>query len=146
MPSRNYTIHTRIECGIETVFQAIVDESQLVRYFADRSSGPLQAGTRVTWFWQDHGDYPVQVLEVEPPRRIRLELDSGQWGKDSQSYPVQVLFELESLDENATRLTISESGWPTSDPGLRASHENCSGWTHMAMCLKAFLEHQICLR
>ena len=43
-------------------------------------------------------------------------------------------------------LSISESGWKTDREGLKGSHDNCSGWTHMAMCLKAYLEHGLDLR
>jgi hypothetical protein len=43
-------------------------------------------------------------------------------------------------------LSISEQSWKTDVPGLKASHENCSGGTHMAMCLKGYIEHGLDLR
>ncbi len=46
----------------------------------------------------------------------------------------------------STMLSISEQGWLTDEAGLKGSHDNCSGWTHMALCLKAFVEHGIDLR
>jgi hypothetical protein len=56
------------------------------------------------------------------------------------------MMEFESIDGQSTMFSISESGWHRDDPGLKASHENCGGWQHMALCLKAFLEHGIDLR
>ena len=146
MSDPTYTVRTQIQRPPQQVFDAIVDEGLICQYFTDRTSGPLEPGETVTWFWENHGDYPVRVLEVSAPHRIVLELDARQWKKDEQSYPVQILFELESLEDGSTMLAISESGWRTDEPGLRASHENCSGWTHMAMCLKGYLEHGLCLR
>jgi hypothetical protein len=43
-------------------------------------------------------------------------------------------------------LSISEQGWKTDAPGIKGSLDNCGGWTHMAMCLKAYIEHGIDLR
>ena len=76
-----------------------------------------------------------------------MTLDSRAWEKTrDEAYPVTVVFELEALDDGTTMLAISESGWKTDADGLKGSHDNCSGWTHMAMCLKAWIEHGIDLR
>ena len=48
--------------------------------------------------------------------------------------------------DGSTLLSISEAGWRTDKDGLRGSHDNCGGWTHIAMCMKAWLEHGIDLR
>ena len=64
----------------------------------------------------------------------------------NESYPVKVIFEFEALDDGNTMLSISEEGWKTDADGLKGSHDNCGGWTHMAMCLKAWIEHGIDLR
>jgi len=50
------------------------------------------------------------------------------------------------LEDGATMLSISEEGWKTDAEGLKGSHDNCGGWTHMVMCLKAYIEHGIDLR
>ncbi len=74
-------------------------------------------------------------------------MDSNEWHKTTgRSYDVVVTLEFEALDNGGTRLSISEAGWMTDAEGLKGSHDNCSGWTHMAMCLKAYLEHGIDLR
>lgn len=44
------------------------------------------------------------------------------------------------------QLTLDSKAWKTDADGLKASHDNCSGWSHMATCLKAWIEHDIDLR
>lgn len=146
--SRNYTIHTRIEKPIDDVFDAIVSGDKLAMYFTSATSGDLVEGQTVHWRWADyHAELPVDVESVTPGARIELTLSSRTWEKtQGEDYPVSVVFELEALDDGGTLLAISESGWKTDADGLKGSHDNCSGWTHMAMCLKAWIEHGIDLR
>ncbi len=143
---RNYTVQTRIGHPIGDVYDAIVSADQLNRYFTNRTSGDLTEGAEIVWHWDHYGDNPVTVKTLEPPSRIVLALDSMAWAKTTEPYKVLVIFELETLEGGDTMLCISEEGWETDGPGLKASHENCSGWTHMAMCLKAYLEHGLDLR
>jgi uncharacterized protein YndB with AHSA1/START domain len=145
--ARNYTVNTHIARPVEDVYDAVVSSDRLNRYFTNQSSGDLKEGDRVTWHWDDWGDHPVTVRKVEPNRRIELVLDSNEWHKTTgRSYDVVVTLEFEALDNGGTRLSISEAGWMTDAEGLKGSHDNCSGWTHMAMCLKAYLEHGLDLR
>ena len=145
--ARNYTVRTRIARPMADVYDAIVSADRLNRYFTNRSSGDLTEGARIIWHWDDWGDNGVTVKTLEPPRRIVLALDAQEWQKtEDDPYEVLVVFELEALDDGGTMLSISEQGWKTDAPGLKASHENCSGWTHMTMCLKGYIEHGLDLR
>lgn len=143
----NYTVRTRIEKPAGVVYDAIVSADTLVRYFAGRTSGDLTEGARVVWHWDQWGDYPVTVKRLVKDRLIELALNSKDWQKTkSDAYDVLVSIELETLEDGATMLSISESGWKIDEDGLKASHENCGGWTHMTMCLKGYLEYGIDLR
>jgi len=145
--SRNYTVQTRIEKPVADVFRAVVSHQAQERYFTDGSSGDLVEGATVTWHWERWGDYPAIVDRVVPNERVELRIDSVAWKKSADdAYDVRVIFEFEALDDGATMLSISEAGWKTDADGLKGSHENCSGWTHMAMCLKAWIEHDLDLR
>ena len=87
------------------------------------------------------------VDEVVASERIVLTLNSKTWEKTkSEAYEVKVIFEFEALEDGHTMLSISEDGWKTDEDGLKGSHENCGGWTSMAMCLKGWIEHGIDLR
>jgi len=145
---RNYTVQTKILRPVADVFDAIVTSENLCHYFTDKTTGDLAEGADVGWTW-NHYEFtlPVHVDKVVENERIELSLDSAAWKKTTtEAYPVKIVFELEALDDGNTLLSISEAGWRTDADGLRGSHDNCSGWTHMAMCLKAWLEHDIDLR
>ena len=145
--ARNYTVSTKINRPVADVFDAVVSRKRMSGYFTDSSSGDLVAGERVVWTWDQWGDHPVVVKSVEDNRRIELTLDSRDWQKTTEdAYDVRVIFEFEATDDGGTRLSISEEGWRTDPEGLKGSHDNCGGWMHMAMCLKAHLEHGIDLR
>jgi len=145
--ARTYTVRTRILRPVAEVFDAIVSSDKLSRYFVHRTSGDLEADERIVWHWNEWGDFPVVVDKVVTNALIELTLDTKQWGKTkSDAYPVRVIFEFEELDDGNTMLSISEDGWKTDADGLKGSHDNCGGWTHMAMCLKAWIEHGIDLR
>ena len=145
--ARTFTVQTTIARPRRVVFEAIQDPAVLLQYFVDRTSGPLEAGARVVWHWEQWGDYPVEVVEVVAPERIVLRLDAVAWKKtEADAYAVRVDLELEALDDGRTLLKISETGWKDDADGIKASYENCGGWQHMADCCKAWLEHGIDLR
>ncbi len=146
--SRNYTIHTRIRKPRAEVFDAVVTGDKLCRYFTSETSGDLALGQTIYWRWADyHAELPVTVTRMIANECIELTLDSRAWEKTSEeSYPVTVRFEFEALEDGSTMLAISESGWKTDADGLKGSHDNCSGWTHMAMCLKGWIEYGVDLR
>jgi uncharacterized protein YndB with AHSA1/START domain len=50
------------------------------------------------------------------------------------------------LDDGATMVQISESGWRDTPKGIESSYSNCGGWMHMMCCMKAYVEHRINLR
>jgi uncharacterized protein YndB with AHSA1/START domain len=145
--ARNYSVATRIERPVGDVYDAVVSGARLTRYFANETSGNLREGERITWRFSQWGAYSVVVKKLVSNRLIELTLDSKEWKKtEDESYEVVVRMEFEELEDGGTMLTISEEGWKTDPPGLKGSHENCSGWTHMAMCLKGYIEHGIDLR
>lgn len=146
--AHDFTVQTKISRPVSDVFDAVVNDKRLCRYFADESSGPLVEGQKVVWQWQEWGSFPVQVTKVVTDRLIELQLDSTDWKKtEDNGYKVTVTFEFEALSDNETMLSISEAGWHLDEPsGRKASYENCGGWQHMALCLKASLEHDIDLR
>ena len=144
--SRNYTVQTKILRPVADVFDAIVSSERMTKYFIDGASSDLLEGEEITWRWHHYGENPVTVRKVVENELIELAIDSREWDKTKdEAYEVLVIFEFEELDDG-TMLSISEQGWKTDADGLKGSHENCGGWTHMAMCLKAYIEHGIDLR
>jgi len=54
--------------------------------------------------------------------------------------------DFEKTGEDETLVKISESGWDSTDEGLKMSYGNCMGWSQMLSALKAFTEYGIDLR
>lgn len=145
--ARNYTIQTKIMRPVADVFDALVSKDKMMKYFVDGASDDLSEGSTIRWHWNHYGENPVVVKKVVANELIELTLDSREWDKTkSEAYDIRVIFELEELDDGGTLLSISEEGWKTDADGLKGSHDNCGGWQHMAMCLKAWIEHGIDLR
>jgi len=144
--SRNYTVQTKIKRPVADVFDAVVSSERMKNYFVDGASSDLIEGKEVTWRWDHYGENPVVVRKIVENELVELAIDSREWDKTKdEAYEVLVIFEFEEL-EDGTMLSISEQGWKTDADGLKGSHDNCGGWTHMAMCIKAYIEHGIDLR
>ena len=142
-----FTVAGRIAKPVAEVFEAVVDPSQLSRYFTTGGAkGRMETGATVYWDFHDvPGEFPVEVVEVETNRRIVF-----RWAADDdtapEGYDTTVTMEFESLEDGRTLVTISEEGWRRTEGGLKASYGNCNGWMQVLCSLKAYLEHGIILR
>lgn len=144
---RNFNVATTIHRSIEDVFNAIVEREQLAQYFTDSADRGLDTRGRTVWHWTNWGDHPVTVTRVEAPRLIEFTINSGDWSKtEADHYDIICAIELETLENGETKVNISERGWKTDSASIKASHEQCGGWMHMVLCLKAYLQHGIDLR
>jgi uncharacterized protein YndB with AHSA1/START domain len=144
-----FKVTGRIARPVEEVFEAVVDPDQLSQYFTTGGAkGRLETGATVSWDFADFpGAFPVQVVDVEPNRRIVLRWDAADdAADDSGSYQTTVTMEFEPLDDGRTLVTIAEEGWKPTDSGLASSYGNCEGWTGALCAMKVWLEHGIHLR
>jgi len=145
MPLR-FKISGRIARPAHDVFEAVVDPDQLSNYFTTGGAkGRLETGATVTWDFADFpGAFPVEVVEVEPDRRIVLRWPASD-GAD-EPYSTTVTMEFDALDDGRTLVTIAEEGWRDNAAGQEASYGNCEGWTGMLCALKIWVERGINLR
>jgi uncharacterized protein YndB with AHSA1/START domain len=147
MAEPKFTISGRIARPVHQVFEAVADPAELSRYFTTGGAeGRLETGATVQWDFHDFpGAFPVDVVEVEPDRRIVLRWAANEGGA-AAGYQTTVTFTFEPVDGNRTLVKISEEGWRDTPAGLRASYSNCEGWTGMLCAMKVWLEHGIRLR
>ena len=142
---------------VHEVFEAVADPKQLSSYFTTGgSSGRIEAGKTVTWDFHDFpGAFPVQVIEVEPDRKIVLEWKANEGeppnveGGEMKSvdYNTIVTMTFTPLDDDTrTMVEIEEKGWRETEGALKASYGNCQGWAQMLAALKAWVEYGINLR
>lgn len=142
-----FEVTARIARPVEQVFEAVADPKQLSHYFTTGGAkGRLETGATVTWDFHDFpGAFPVEVVEVEPNRRIVLHWDANEDGPSS-GYKTEVTMTFEELDHGRTLVKIAEKGWHETPAGLKASYGNCMGWSQMLSAMKAWIEHGINLR
>lgn len=125
---------------VEHVFHAIVDPVRMADYFITRASGPMVAGTTVTWWFDDVGaQLEVTVRELAEPRRIAF-----SWPATGAA--TEVVIELAAKGETGTTVHITETGWPRSDEGIAAALQQTRGWTDFLSCLKASIVFGVDLR
>jgi len=144
-----FEVSGRINRPVEEVFEGVVNPEKLSGYFTTGgASGRVETGVTVQWAFHDHPDaFPVKVIEVEKNRRIILEWEADDAGKDGEGvYNTIVTIRFEALEGDRTLVSIAEEGWRKTDAGQKASYNNCMGWSQMLCAMKAYLEHGINLR
>jgi uncharacterized protein YndB with AHSA1/START domain len=142
-----FKVSARIGKPVAEVFEAIADPAKLSNYFTTGGAkGRLETGATVTWDFADFpGAFPVEVVEVEPNRRIVLRWAASE-GDGPAGYSTTVTIDFEPLGDARTLVSITEQGWRETPAGLKASYGNCMGWSQMLAALKAWIEYGINLR
>ena len=137
-----YKVQIKIRKPAAEVFDAVVKPDKLSAYFIQSASGPMTEGATVKWrFAEVPGEHDVQVRRVVKNQRISFE-----WQAASCDYRIFVEIVFAPLDDGATMVQISESGWHSTPQDIKSSYGNAGGWMHMMCCLKAYLEYGINLR
>src|SRR5271157_2538646 len=105
-------VRERILKPVSEVFDAVVDPRKMSNYFITGASGPIQVG-KVVWEFGDVGvKVPIDVLEVEPNRRIVLE--SSALGPT-----VRTTIEFAPDGPDATVVTVTESKFALAEEGVK---------------------------
>ena len=141
----SFTVSGRVSRPAAEVYEAVADPSQLSQYFTTGAArGRLETGATVHWDFHDFpGEFPVTVVEADPPRRIVIRWD----GHESIDPQTTTTFEFEPIDDGArTLVTITESSWRATPAGAKSAFGNCERWTGMLMALRVWLEHGLNLR
>ena len=139
-----FKLHAKIQKPVAEVFDAVYNPKKLSGYFTTGgANAPLDEGTTVMWAFAEPKvePFPVKVKKV-----VKNELIEFWWESTEGGYDTKVEMRFEPIDRNSTLVSISESGWKDTEKGVKSSYQNCEGWSQMAACLKAFVEHGINLR
>jgi uncharacterized protein YndB with AHSA1/START domain len=125
---------------ITDVFNAVIDPASMTCYFISRSTGPMVAGSEITWYFDDYNvQVDVTVIEIVSNEKVVF-----TWVDDHHKSRVDILFTSEN--DQKTTVTITESSFPNDEEGIAKSMNQTQGWTHFLCCLKAFLYTGINLR
>ena len=154
-----FTVQTKIQKPVNEVFDAVYNPKKLSKYFTTGGAdGPLDEGKTVMWSFIDNGKkspaFPVKVKRVVRNKLIQFSWEASEGVYDAKTgqmptgagYDTIVEMTFEPLSAKETLVKIVEGKWRPTEAGLRGSYQNCEGWTHMSMCLKAYLQYGINLR
>jgi uncharacterized protein YndB with AHSA1/START domain len=125
---------------VAQVFEALVNPEITTNFWFTRSSGRLEAGTRVQWDWEMY-DVSIQVTPkvIEPNARIVVE-----W--PGYSGPTTVEWKFTPRHDGTTFVDVTESGFRGSgDELVKYVADSTQGFTLLLAGLKAFLEHRVTL-
>ena len=130
---------------VHEVFEAVADPDKLSNYFTTGGAqGRLETGATVTWDFHDFpGAFPVHVIEVVDDEKIVFEWKANEPDTD---YQVRVTMLFSQVEPGRTKVEVEESGWRTTEAGIKASYNNCMGWAQVLAALKAWAEYGINLR
>lgn len=136
-----FQVQTKVLKPVAEVFDAVINPKKLSGYFTRTATPMLEGGTAMWSFPELPGEFPVKITRIIPSKLITFD-----WDTLEGDYQTHVEIEFEPYDAQSTIVKISESGWKPTQKGLDGSYLNCQGWTHMSLCMKAFLEYGINLR
>ncbi|OWA33387.1 polyketide cyclase [Saccharibacillus sp. O16] len=89
-----------LQAPIDKVWQAVATAEGLKAWWMDNTFEAMDGHEFVVRSPQ-FGESPCRVTELDPPSRLSID-----WGKDWT-----LTFELEKIEEEATRFTLIHSGW-----------------------------------
>lgn len=125
---------------IDEVFDAIINQEKITKYFISKTTGNLVEGAELTWFWEDYGvQAPVRVTKIVDQSLIEF-----TWGVDDEMGHVSMVFT--EKNEGQMHLEITEGKFDFNEKGVAKMLNQTQGWTDFCCCLKAYLYAGINLR
>jgi uncharacterized protein YndB with AHSA1/START domain len=120
------------------VFEAFVDPEITTKFWFTRSSGRLEVGKQVQWYWEMYDiSIPVTAKAIEPNERIVIE-----WPGYSGSTTVEWKFAPQK--DGTTFVSITEAGFSgDGDELVKQATDSTQGFTLVLAGLKALLEHDV---
>jgi len=137
MTEKEIKITVDIDASPEVVFKTISDPKELINWFPDEAILELRVG----------GKYMVSFLKNSIKPRMKMDIDfinegkvieiiqnkklvhTWQW-KTFSGFPETVVsWELEQVNQNKTRLTLTHSGFTGKEEGAASVQEHKKGWS-----------------
>jgi len=121
---------------IAEVFNAFINPEVTVNFWFTRSSGRLEKGKTVQWYWDMYNvSTAVLVKDIEINEKIRIE-----WGDPA----TEVEFLFSKTSDNNTYVIIRNYGFQEEGNELiKAVADNTGGFTTVLDGAKAWLEHKL---
>ena len=132
-------IELLIRKPVAEVFDAFVNPDTITRIWFNRSSGPLEMGKSVTWYWDLYNaSSEVRVLALEENQRIYIE-----WDADSGNLS-NVEWNFEDRGDNGTYVSVVHSGFDrNANDVMDQLVDSTGGFALVLAAAKTYLEHGI---
>jgi len=129
----------RIRRPVAEVYEAFVNPDIITKFWFSRSSGPLEEGKTVQWYWDMYNiSADVVVKSLVPNERVVLE-----WSSENVA-PTSIEWTFESRPDDHTFVTIVNEGFSgNADEMVAAALDSVTGFTLVIAAAKAFLEHGV---
>ena len=123
---------------VAEVFEAFVDPGITSRFWFNRGTARVIAGTELDWHWEMYGvSTRVRVLAVEPNRLIRVD-----W--DIENEPTRVEWRFSKRGPGQTWVEVENSGFVGDvEARLAAALDSTGGFALVLAGAKIWLEHGI---
>lgn len=123
---------------VATVFDAFVNPQITTKFWIKRSTGPLEDGATVRWYFTDDISTEVRVVAIEKNRRIHFE-----WGDEPQ-YTTTVEWHFEPRGKDRTYVRVTCNGFSgDGDAVVAQALDTTGGFSIVLTSAKAFLEHGV---
>ena len=125
---------------VAEVFEAFVDPDVTTKFWLQRSTGRLEKGASLRWYFTEDISTQVRVLEVVEKERILIE-----WGVDSDN-PTTVEWMFGPRSADTTFVKVVNKGFSGDrDKIVNDALDSTGGFSIVLTAAKAYLEHGIVL-
>jgi uncharacterized protein YndB with AHSA1/START domain len=122
------------------VFQALIDPAVTTRFWFTHSTGKLESGKHVRWYWEmyDHAA-DVEVEAIEDHERISM-----TWPAYEGDSRTTIEWTFRPLSEDTTFVSVKNGGF-VGDPSsvVKQAIDAAEGFSFVLAGMKALLEHGI---
>ena len=123
-----------IDAPAERVWRALTEAADLEHWFPLEARVEPGEGGTIWMSWQNEYEGELQILEWDPPHRLRT-----TWGPPSE--PLQLTDYLLETRSGRTVLRVVTSGFPTDESWDDWVEGTLLGWRYELASLKHYLEH-----
>lgn len=121
-----------IKASVSEVYDAIQDPNKINGFFVSKTTGPIEEGKNITWYWDDVcAELEVTGVEVIANERIHF-----RWKATGKETDVVIAL---SKTDAGTVIEINETGWSNDASGIKHAMGQTQGWTDFVCSMKAYL-------
>lgn len=137
--TRRFETQLDIAAPRAAVWNALINDRELQRWFAPEASADAEVGGQIVWTWKTHHRWPQRIEILEPGKRLRTRYEFTVDDESGGKKPLFIDFTLEG-EGGTTTLRLVQSGFGT-EACFDAEYDGISrGWPVELRSLRLYLE------